>query len=71
VTAYHQRRGHIDIAADAVSDDGHLGQWLVAQQLAFRKGVLQDWVRRRLDELGMDWDRAPKPVRRFAPQDAP
>lgn len=71
VTAYYQRNGHINIAADAVSDDGYLGQWLVEQQLAFRKGVLEDWVRQRLDEMGMDWDRAPKPVRRFALQDAP
>lgn len=71
VAAYHQRHGHININADAVSDDGYLGQWLVEQQLAFRKGVIEDGVRQRLDELGMDWDRAPKPVRRFALQDAP
>jgi superfamily II DNA or RNA helicase len=71
VTAYHQRHGHINITADAVSDAGYLGQWLVEQQLAFRKGVLGDLVRQRLDEMGMDWNRAPKPVRRLAIQDAP
>ncbi|MFC4859212.1 DEAD/DEAH box helicase [Actinophytocola glycyrrhizae] len=70
VAAYHQQHGHIDIDADAVSDDGYLGQWLVEQRLAWRKGVLEDEVRQRLDEMGMDWNRAPKPVRRFAAQEA-
>ena len=69
VAAYHQQHGHINIAADMVSDDGYLGQWLVEQRLAWRKGDLEDEVRQRLDEMGMDWNRAPKPVRRFAVQD--
>ena len=70
IAAYHQRHGHIDIPADAVSDDGYLGQWLVEQRIGLRKGAIEDWVRQRLDELGMDWDRTPKPVRRFEVQGA-
>ena len=70
LAAHHQRHGNIDIAPDAVSGDGHLGQWLVEQRLALRKGCLEDWVRQRLDELGMDWDWAPRPVRRFEVQGA-
>lgn len=66
VAAYHQRHGHITILPDPVSDDGHLGQWLVEQRLAERRGTLEAWIRQRLDEMGMDWDWAPRPVRRFA-----
>lgn len=68
VAAYHQRHGHIDIPPDTISDDGYLGQWLVEQRLAARKGTIEDWIQQRLDEMGMDWDCAPRPVRRFAPQ---
>ena len=68
VTAYHQRHGHITILPGPFSDDGHLGQWLVEQRIADRKGTLEDWIRQRLDEMGMNWAAAPKPVRRFAVQ---
>lgn len=69
VAAYQQRHGHINVPPGPVTDDGHAGQWLVEQRIAARKGVLEDWIRDRLDELGMDWDWAPSPVRRFAQQD--
>lgn len=69
VAAYRQRHGHITIVPDPVSDDGYLGQWLVEQRVARRSGTLEGWIQQRLDGMGMDWDWAPKPVRRFAAQE--
>jgi superfamily II DNA or RNA helicase len=68
LAAYHQRHGHITIPPDTASDNGYLGQWLVEQRLAQHKDMLEKGIRQRLDELGMDWDWTPTPVRRFVAQ---
>lgn len=56
---YYAQHGNLDIPCDYIAPSGYrLGAWICDNREAFRKGRLPETWRRRLDELGMVWNKS-------------
>ena len=53
---FKEREGHCNVPSKHVEDGEKLGEWLVAQRAAYKKGELDPERQRRLEELGVAWD---------------
>mmetsp|Transcript_26245 Transcript_26245/g.58328 ORF Transcript_26245/g.58328 Transcript_26245/m.58328 type:complete len:475 (-) Transcript_26245:330-1754(-) len=53
---YKERKGHCNVPQHHQEGGVQLGSWLQWQRQAKKRGVLESWCQRRLDELGVSWD---------------
>ena len=53
---YAKREGHCNVPAKHIEDGVKLGKWLNRQRMTYRKGELDETRRKRLEELGVNWN---------------
>ncbi len=59
VGEYFKKYGKLDISQQYVTRDGvWLGKWLYIQRMQYKKGILEAWKRKKLEEAGMCWKSA-------------
>ena len=57
--AYYKEHGNLDIPQQYVSEEGvWLGKWLYIQKVQYKKGVLENWKKEKLEEVGIYWKSA-------------
>ena len=56
---YFKKHGNLEISQQYVAEDGTwLGKWLYIQRMQYKKGILEDWKKERLEEAGVCWKSA-------------
>jgi len=56
---YFKEHGDLEISQQYVTEDGiWLGKWLYIQKLQYKKGILEDWKKEKLEEAGICWKSA-------------
>ncbi len=56
---YFKKYGNLEISQQYVTQDGiWLGKWLYIQRMQYKKGVLEDWKKEKLEEVGICWKSA-------------
>ena len=56
---YFKKHGNLEISQQYVTEDGTwLGKWLYIQRMQYKKGILEDWKKERLEEAGVCWKSA-------------
>ncbi len=59
VGEYFKKYGKLDISQQYVTRDGiWLGKWLYIQRMQYKKGILEAWKKKKLEEAGMCWKSA-------------
>jgi len=53
---YKKREGHCNIPKSHEEDGRNLGEWMIAQRLGKKNGILHDVKGKKLEELGIVWD---------------
>ena len=56
---YRKEHGDLEISQRYVTEDGvWLGKWIYIQRTQYKKGVLEEWKKERLEEAGICWKSA-------------
>ena len=56
---YFKKHGNLEISQQYVTEDGTwLGKWLYIQRMHYKRGILEDWKKERLEEAGVCWKSA-------------
>ena len=54
---FYEKYGHLNIRIDTTIDGVKMGEWLSAQQTAYRKGCLSKEKILKLEDIGIIWSR--------------
>jgi superfamily II DNA or RNA helicase len=65
LAGYRDQHGHINVDPDPVTEDGHLGNWLVTMRIRRKMEKLTEDEIVALDALGMEWIGKPAPTDAF------
>ena len=56
---YFKKYGNLELSQQYVTQDGvWLGKWLYIQRVHYKKGVLEGWKKKKLEEAGICWKSA-------------
>ena len=56
---YFKEHGNLEISQQYVDRDGiWLGKWLYIQKMQYKKGILEEWKKEKLEEAGICWQSA-------------
>ncbi|RKI40103.1 DEAD/DEAH box helicase [bacterium D16-59] len=54
--AYYKEHGNLEVSQQYVTEDGiWLGKWIYIQKVQYKKGVLENWKKERLEKAGVNF----------------